>query len=307
MERIETRKNSGGYKRWADVVDGLKKTASIPNAATISTPVGHLDIECMEITPERAEQFLAAMGKNRSPTRRNIKMLTGEMEAGSFRLTGQPLIFDVDGVMIDGQHRCIACIESGVPFWSLVVSGVPKDTFTFLDQGSVRTVGNMLSMDGKGYANVRGSALNYLIMYRQKGTLGEFYASRDLSRRQIAEADNDFPRLEESAMMAQKVYGALGGAHGLMTALHYAFAEKDRDLADLFFDALASGTGLSVGDPVYHLRARLITEATGKRKGVRASVADTAAAFINAWNAVRKGKTLRVIASRRGEAMPKIV
>lgn len=75
-------------------------------------------------------------------------------------------------------------------------------------------------------------------------------------------------------------------------AFHFLFAEKDQDQADKFFETLASGVGLNVGDPIYTLRERLIRERGADRKVSRLTIM---AFTIKAWNAFRGGKQLMML------------
>lgn len=68
-------------------------------------------------------------------------------------------------------------------------------------------------------------------------------------------------------------------------ALHYLFAEVDREQADWFFQRLYIGDGLKASSPVFHLRHRLMNDLVTK---VKRSAFVECAYVIRAWNAVRK-------------------
>ena len=57
---------------------------------------------------------------------------------------------------MNGYHRLSACIEAGVPFRTLLVTGVPHETWTTVDTGKVRSAGDVLS---RGKAKYREIAL----------------------------------------------------------------------------------------------------------------------------------------------------
>lgn len=48
----------------------------------------------------------------------------------------------------DVVHRLSACIEAGVPFRTLLVTGVPHETWTTVDTGKVRSAGDVFQIDG---------------------------------------------------------------------------------------------------------------------------------------------------------------
>lgn len=54
-------------------------------------------------------------------------------------MIGPPLIEDENGVLIDGQNRLWAVVESGKGQWFLVISGVPNKSAVAFDNGAPRT------------------------------------------------------------------------------------------------------------------------------------------------------------------------
>lgn len=47
-----------------------------------------------------------------------------------------------------------ACIEAGVPFRTLLVTGVPHETWTTVDTGKVRSAGDVLSRGKAKYCEI---------------------------------------------------------------------------------------------------------------------------------------------------------
>lgn len=71
-----------------------------------------------------------------------------QMKDGKWRLNGEPIIVDDQGCCVNGYHRLSACIEAGVPFRTLLVTGVPHETWTTVDTGKVRSAGDVFQIDG---------------------------------------------------------------------------------------------------------------------------------------------------------------
>jgi hypothetical protein len=79
---------------------------------------------CWEtITPERANQLLAANTKNRPPKKDRIEKYALLMQRGEWRPSVAVILIDVHGVLRNGQHRLMACVKAGVAFRSLVAFG----------------------------------------------------------------------------------------------------------------------------------------------------------------------------------------
>ena len=91
------------------------------------------------ITPEKAEIYLKQNTQNRKLRKSWVESLSQAMIKGQYSLTHQGIAFDVNGVLIDGQHRLSAIVKSGVAQYVLVVTGVPVDAYKNVDTGVKRT------------------------------------------------------------------------------------------------------------------------------------------------------------------------
>ena len=102
------------------------------------------------IDEERAQELLKHQyGKQRSKYKANIDRFVDAMNADEWvEALCFPLFLDVDGELLDGQHRLTALVRTGSAMNFLVVSGLPKDAFTYIDQNKTRTLADALSIDG---------------------------------------------------------------------------------------------------------------------------------------------------------------
>lgn len=104
------------------------------------------------ITPEIAEELLRRNkpGANRKLSFASIQYYARAMEADEWPQTGQPIIFDANGALGDGQHRLWACLLSGTSFTTYVVTNVPHhpQLFAYFDNGKVRTPADALQTAG---------------------------------------------------------------------------------------------------------------------------------------------------------------
>lgn len=107
-----------------------------------------MTFEEVMITKEVADKML---GHNTNNYRRMKKQLVEKyaraMLLGEWKENGEPIVFDEDGVLKDGQHRLMAILESGVAVKMLVVRGVSRDIYTF-DEGGIRTMGDRARAEG---------------------------------------------------------------------------------------------------------------------------------------------------------------
>ena len=90
------------------------------------------------VTPEMAALYLRANTKNRPVRKTNIAYFAKLLRKGEFLPTHQGIAFSSSGRMLDGQHRCLAIIETDIGAWMLVTRGLEDEAFKAIDFGGVR-------------------------------------------------------------------------------------------------------------------------------------------------------------------------
>lgn len=89
-----------------------------------------------DVTPERAEALLASNGdRNRKRRPGRVDRYAADMTSGHWRITGETIRLDVDGNLLNGQHRLAAVVAAGVPVDMMFVSGINMDTMFVQDTG----------------------------------------------------------------------------------------------------------------------------------------------------------------------------
>jgi len=101
-----------------------------------------------KISPEIAAEYLKVNVKNYRKLQRSvIKRYAEDMKAGRWELNGEPIVFDNNGMLKNGQHRLAAIIMSGVTVEIAVVRGV-DESVTAYDLNSVRTTTQISAAKG---------------------------------------------------------------------------------------------------------------------------------------------------------------
>ena len=67
-----------------------------------------------KITPELAREILKGNSKNRKIRQQRVDYLADEMKNGRWQISHQGICIATDGRVLDGQHRLLAVIQSGV-------------------------------------------------------------------------------------------------------------------------------------------------------------------------------------------------
>lgn len=99
----------------------------------------------LQITPEVAQRMLDSSIGNRNIRPANLRMLTGAMMRGEWRITSQGIGFDKNGCLRDGHHRLTACVKSGVSIEVVAVFGMELDAYSKIDRGALRNYADILS------------------------------------------------------------------------------------------------------------------------------------------------------------------
>ncbi len=107
------------------------------------------------VTPEAAQLWLDTKNINNRPVvRSNVLSLIDEILAGRWR-SDHPhgIVFDTNGVLIDGQHRLLAIVESKTPVWCKVTTGADPSLKDFIDTGKTRTLADRTSLVSDAWLN----------------------------------------------------------------------------------------------------------------------------------------------------------
>lgn len=103
----------------------------------------NLRYEVQDITPELAAKYLERNTNNRPLRKSHVAYLAHEMidtKARKLEPHPSPIIFDENGVLLDGQHRLHAIIALGMPVKMIVEYGFHEDIFGWIDGGVGRSM-----------------------------------------------------------------------------------------------------------------------------------------------------------------------
>ena len=119
------------------------------------------------LTPKMALAFLCVNLINRKLQDMSIAKIVRDIKAGRWLFNGDTICIDVNGNMIDGQHRCIACALSGIPVEVIIIYDVPENAIDTIDRGIKRKLSNDIEMSNNGlgekYASSRAAIANKLL------------------------------------------------------------------------------------------------------------------------------------------------
>lgn len=92
----------------------------------IASPFLSLKVE--EFTPHVAREYVSTTIKNREVDWDKVFGYAAEMDQGIWNPYSRYVEFTIEGDLINGRHRLLAIIESGIPQTMVVVRGLPVCT-----------------------------------------------------------------------------------------------------------------------------------------------------------------------------------
>lgn len=260
------------------------------------------------VTPDMALTWLTERNnRNRRIREARVKEYADAMQHGRWMHTGESIIFDRQGQLLDGQHRLKAIFDAGVSVWCVLVEGVDPEAFSHIDTGAKRTTADVLDIAGYRGTTVLAAAAR-LCIHLEKIEAGQMpflrLGSKGPASEEILAWINDHPELSHSLKLPpSRNDESVWQPPSLFRALHWRTAQASREDAASFFQRLADGVGLVGDDPILRLREMLLAEITEKRRGKRPHWYKAAMA-LKAWNAYREGRPLKHLRFQTGGRSP---
>lgn len=150
--------------------------------------------EVVTLTPELAAIWLETNEMNRKVKDWWVRNLAAEMTNGNWKVNGDTFVFDSDGILVDGQHRCLAVIAADFSYTAIAVRQIAPDARITIDDPMRRSFADDLTMNGMGpNAGVKDNLLRKIVAWERDGGLSgnnKVRVSRaDLSRAFPAHAE----------------------------------------------------------------------------------------------------------------------
>lgn len=252
-----------GTARQTDLIIAMQQIKAWAATQTI----GDLPLKAgwNEITPELALHLLARNSANRPVTLKTVIKYARSMVKGDWHRTGQAIIFDVNGVLLEGQHRLLAALFSGASFTTYVVTDAPDeaDLFAYIDNNKPRDGADALATSGEnGQSRHVNSAVKVAIRYDAGGwDITRTPRQMDAEPIDVLHYVRAHPNLPEASAMAwgnfQKGMKAIGH-DGIATFCAWQIIDRyGFDELHDFMEPFTTGAELAKDSPILALRERL--------------------------------------------------
>jgi hypothetical protein len=118
--------------------------------------------EIREVSPALAAELLSKNTANRAINKRAVARYAEAMQRGAWRIGNDAICVGLDGVLLNGQHRLNAVVESGVTVKMLFRSGVEQGDLFAMDQGNKRVGADIATLTGHAMTRSQSKALRLL-------------------------------------------------------------------------------------------------------------------------------------------------
>jgi hypothetical protein len=242
------------------------------------------------LSPADAREMLQLNTHNRRLNERNVLVWAEEMEQGRWRSNGESIKISESNVLLDGQNRlsALALQAEDMRLEFLIVSGLPDEVQSTMDQGESRSLAQQLTLSAIEADKPLAAALRQHLLWT-KGFL--FLDSKNSRRYTTAPAMVDYAKNHTATLdlmrMGRRYRQAPLKESLTLTAFAVISEQHSVEGAMQFFQGLLDGVNLAPGSPVLALRNRLINIRADRTRVTNQTLLGYVVQAFNAWSAGR--------------------
>lgn len=277
-------------------------TPETSDTPTTDPPISH-GAEWVWTTPQMAQDILAHNDVNRDMRSHDLDSYIRMMNDGNWGVCVEPIIRDVKGNLVNGQHRLHSSVATGTSHWWLMLDDAPTEVQKTVNAGARARLADVLKYNGETNYVVLAGIVN-----------GTYLWSHDLlgssSKTQPLEGElwlDAHPDIRHSCDLGRHVSSTsvidlgpivLGTAHWIIAQSNGTYE------ADRFLTRMSQLQNEGAGSPIIALLNRMHKgniEKTGKPP-----IRDQISVVIKVWNFDVEGRFTRriIIGTRTGWQQP---
>lgn len=258
-----------------------------------------IDAQVAEIGPAEARRLISEFKSTSAVDKKFIRAYADDMAAGRWMLNGASVVLSKELKVLDGRARLLACVQSNVPFKTLLIKGIDEDAFETIDSVRKRRLSDVLTIRRFPHGRALAAALRIICAYQNSSIA----YPRNVSPIVLLDLIETYPEIRDSVVPSLRAAPLL--PHGSGIALHYLFSLADPRKCDQFFAQI--GTAPLPSDDAPAARLRQVLEELRARGGYRKQLY-VIAVSIKAWNAFLAGKPVKQLRyAPEREPFPEIV
>lgn len=116
------------------------------------------EIKQVMIDPAHAAELLQRNKNNRNVRENQVEALAAAMKKGEWELSNDAIVVSEGGLLLNGQHRLLAVVKSGVTCPFILFTGASDSSFDIMDTPTIRKVSDVIQRKG-GTNTVRCSSV----------------------------------------------------------------------------------------------------------------------------------------------------
>ena len=246
------------------------------------------------VTPSFAKELLEANISNRRVKSPVFLQYANDMLHNRWKEdTGELIKISKTGVVLDGQHRLLAVIKSGVSIYFHFAFDLEDNVFDVLDTGSSRNATDVFRVKGIKQENTIPSIIsmyNLLVSGKKAGIQKNYKSTNAVLIEQYYEDENFWQNIARKSHSYYLAFAKIlppsyiGGFYAYFNKLNEEKSEE-------FFNQLATGISIT-NDSISLLRNKLMQDKMSLRKMPPTL---KIALIIKAWNYFVKGQTVKIL------------
>jgi hypothetical protein len=243
------------------------------------------------VTPQMANDWLLTNNRNRNISKVRVAKIVDDIINYRWQYNGESIKFDVDGNLIDGQHRLLAIAQSERSLPLLIVNNLATESQQTIDLGRPRTLNDIVNILNIPHSSKVAAIGNMVLQLENNPNI--VWSERSLATKALA---TEFIRSTTSKLVAAAILSSnVYRAFHLREAVYGTFAYKVKEsknyaMFELFHQGLVEGANLSHGDPRLALRNQIMRSpvlANGRWQSQQ-----QLAWTIKAWNGFIENKSM---------------
>lgn len=106
------------------------------------------EIKQVMIDPAQAKELLQRNKNNRNVRENQVEALAAAMTRGDWELSNDAIVVSEGGLLLNGQHRLLAVIRSGVVCPFILFTGASDSSFDIMDTPTIRRISDVIQRKG---------------------------------------------------------------------------------------------------------------------------------------------------------------